>query len=299
MKMPYFTRLLRDAGVKFWRDNGPWLGAALAFYLSLSLSPLLLTLVMIAGAVFGAEAARGELVGQLRATVGQEAAVVIEQMLARSSSTEQGIWAGLVVVATLVVGASGIFSSLQSALNRIWQVPGIPASSGILTMFRERLSSFLLVCVTALLVIVSLIATAVLTSLDSRMVRWLPGAAPLAEIGHLVVSLVLTSVLFAMIFKWLPEVDLGWRDVWLGAFITALMFTIGRYPIGLYLGTVATSSVYGAAGAFAVLLVWIYYSSQILLFGAELTFVHARGRLAENPAAPAGAKHAASPAGNQ
>jgi membrane protein len=269
-------KLLKDSGVKFWGDNGQRLGAALAFYTALSLSPLLLILVAIVGLGFGQEAARGELVGQLRGVIGQEAAVTVEQLVARSAISSHGIAAAVIAFVVLLVGASTVFAELQSALNTIWQVPGRKSPSGIMAFVRERLMSFALVAGTALLLLTSLVISAILSGVNDSMPGWLPEWLGLVSALNFVITFALTTVLFAMIFKWLPEIDLAWADVWLGAAVTAGLFAVGRYLIGLYLGRAAIGSAYGAAGTFVVLLVWVYYSTQILLFGAELTFMYAK-----------------------
>lgn len=269
-------RLVKDAGVKFWEDKGPRLGAAMAYYTALSLSPLLLAVVAIAGLAFGEGAARGEIVEQFRDTIGTEAAAFVEQLVLKSASRTNGVIAAGVAIAVLFFGASGVFAELQSALNTIWKVPGRKSEGGILTAVKERLLSFSLVCAVAFLLLVSLVVTALLAGINSAVVGWMPGTDALAQVINLVLNFALTTALFAMIFKWLPETRLAWRDVLIGAAFTAALFSIGRYLIGLYLGRAAIGSTYGAAGAFVVLLVWIYYSTQILLFGAELTFVYAQ-----------------------
>jgi membrane protein len=197
-------------------------------------------------------------------------------MVLKSSSQTNGVIATAVALAVLFFGASGVFADLQSALNTIWKVPGKEPTGGVLTLVRERLLSFSLVCGTAFLLLVSLVVTAVLAGLNARVAGWMPGMDALAQVINLVLNFALTAALFAMIFKWLPETQLAWRDVGVGAAVTALLFSVGRYLIGLYLGTAAVGSTYGAAGAFVVLLVWIHYSTLILLFGAELTFVYAQ-----------------------
>jgi len=268
--------LFKDSGAKFIDDKAPRIGAALAYYTALSLSPLLLAVVAIAGLAFGQEAARGEIVDQFRDTIGTEAASFVEQMVLKSASQSSGIVATVIALTVLFFGASGVFADLQSALNTIWKVPGREPKGGILTIVKERLLSFSLVCGAAFLLLVSLVATAVLAGINSRMTGWMPGTVALAEVLTFVLNFVLTAGLFALIFKWLPETKLSWRDVGVGACVTAGLFSVGRYLIGLYLGKAAVGSTYGAAGAFVVLLVWIYYSTQILLFGAELTFVYAQ-----------------------
>ena len=269
-------QLLKDAGKKFLADGGPRLGAALAFYTALALSPLLLVVVAIAGLVFGEEAARGEIVEQLRDTIGQEAATVIEKLVAQSAVTSNGILTTVIALGVLAFGASGVFAELQSALNTIWKAPGRKPEGGIRALVKARLLSFSLVCGTAFLLIVSLVVSAILSAVNQTVTGWLPGMDLLAQAANFLLTLALLILLFAMIFQWLPETDLAWSDVWVGAAVTAILFSIGKYLIGLYLGKAAVGSAYGAAGAFVVLLVWIYYSTQIVLFGAELTYVYAR-----------------------
>lgn len=268
--------LARDSGKRFMADNCPRLGAAMAYYTALSLSPLLLTVVGLAGLVYGREAARGGIVEQFRDTIGEQAASFVEQMVLKSSEPKHGIAATVIALVVLFFGASGVFSELQSALNAVWKVPGKPSSGGILTMVKERLLSFSLVCGAAFLLLVSLVVSAVLAGIDSHILGWLPGTEWLAQILSLLVNFALTAALFAMMFKWLPETHLAWKDVWVGAAVTSLLFSVGRFLIGLYLGKAAVGSTYGAAGSLIVLLVWIYYSTQILLFGAELTFIYAQ-----------------------
>jgi membrane protein len=284
-------QLLKDAGKKFWSDQSPRLGAALAFYTALALSPLLLAVVAIAGFVFGEEAARGEIVEQLRDTVGQEAATVIESLVARSAATSDGILASAIALGVLAFGASGVFAELQGALNTIWKLPGRKVEGGIWSLVKSRLLSFSLVCGTAFLLIVSLVVSAVLSAVNQTVTGWLPGMDLIAQVSNFLITLLLLIMLFAMIFQWLPETDLAWSDVWVGAAVTAILFSIGKYLIGLYLGKAAVGSTYGAAGAFVVLLVWVYYSAQIVLFGAELTYVYAQRfghGFGENPAPLAG-----------
>ncbi|HEY1188832.1 MAG TPA: YihY/virulence factor BrkB family protein [Gemmata sp.] len=268
--------LLKDSATKFMDDKAMRLSAALAYYTTLSLSPLLLVVVAIAGLAFGPEAARGEIVLQFRDTIGEEAASFVEQLVLRSSSKSDGILATVIAVGVLVFGASGVFSEMQSALNTIWKVPGHKSEGGFLTIVKERLLSFSLVCGAAFLLLTSLVVTAVLAGINSHVAGWLPGMDVLAQVVNFVLNFALTAALFAMIFKWLPETKLSWHDVGIGAGVTALLFSVGRFLIGLYLGRAAVGSTYGAAGAFVVLLVWVNYSSMILLFGAELTFVYAQ-----------------------
>ena len=268
-------QLFQESAKKFLSDQCPRLGAALAFYTALSLSPLLLAVVAIAGFVFGEEAARGELVEQMRDVVGQEGAVVIEQLVAKSGSTTNGIIAAAFAFGVMAFGASGVFAELRGALNTVWQVPGRQPAAGAWSLVKSRLLALSLVGGAAFLLLASLVISAILSAVSSTVTGWMPGMDILAQVTNFIVTRDLT-LLFTMIFQWLPETDLAWSDVWVGASITAALFSVGKYLIGLYLGRAAVGSAYGAAGAFVVLLVWIYYSTQILLFGAELTFVYAR-----------------------
>lgn len=275
MTLHDIARLLKDAGKKFWNDNGPRLSAALAFYLVLSLSPLVLTVVGIVGAIYGEDAARGEIVHQIRGTVGTQAATAIEQVLAHTTIENHGVWSAIIALFTLAIGASGLFSSLQSTINAIWSSPAKAHSSGMLHAIRERLLALALVGGSAILLLLSLVISSVLTGVNDRVAGWLPHSAWIAEIINFFVSLALAATLFAMIFKWLPDAALDWSDVWLGAVITAVLMILGRYPISFYLHEVSVGSAFGAAETFVVFMVWAYYSSQILLFGAELTYVYA------------------------
>jgi membrane protein len=275
MKIGEMGKLIKRAGVKFWKDGGPRLSASMAFYLILSLYPLTLSVIAIAGFFFGQEAARGELVTQIRGTVGSDGAVVIEQLVAQAAMSQHGIWSGLLAMAMLLVGASGLFSSIQSALNTIWQVPDRKSTSGFVTIIREQFLTFILVWGTACLLLISLIITAILTSINERVADFLPYPSWFAEALNLVVSFGLTTTLFAMIFKLLPETNLAWSDIWLGASITSGMIAAGRYPISLYLNKMSYLSAFGAAEALVIFLIWVYYTSWLFLFGAELTFVYA------------------------
>ncbi len=273
MKFADLWPLVRQTVQEFRADNGPRLGAALAFYTALSLSPLLLVVIAIAGAVFGAEAARGEIASQIQDMVGAEGAKAIEGMLANQPSGT-GTLMTVVGIGTLIAGATGVFAQLQEALDTVWNVRR-PSAGGIWSMVRDRMLSFSLVFGLAFLLLVSLVLTALLTALNGWLERNLPGAGLWIGIGNQVLSFALTAALFALIFKILPHARPTWRDVGIGAIITASLFTLGKYLIGLYLGRAAVGSAYGAAGSFVVVLVWIYYSTQILLIGAELTQVYA------------------------
>lgn len=260
-------------------DGVPRLGASLAFYTLFAIGPILLIATAVTGAVFGRDAAQGEIIGQLERLIGSEGARAVQSMLAAAGrNTSGGILATVMGTLTLIVGATGAFLELQAALNVIWRVKPKPGFS-IKTFFGNRLRSFGLVLGVGFLLLVSLVVSAGLAAFG----RWLGGLDGLVLLWNgvdLVVSLCVFTVMFAALYRFLPDVKLRWRDVWMGAFATALLFSIGKSLIGLYLGQSSMASSYGPAGSVIVLLLWVYYSSQIVLFGAEFTRIwteHAEG----------------------
>jgi membrane protein len=238
----------------------------------LSIAPLLVVVTTIGGLVFGAQAARGELVQQLQGLVGQQGAEALQTMLANAYHPAAGIIASVIGIIVLLLSATGVFVEMQASLNRIWGVQS-RAPGGVWGFLRTRLLSFLMIMAIGLLLLASLALSAVLTAVGHYVAG--AGSAALWQGINIVVSLAVITVLFALIFKVLPEAHVAWKDVWIGAALTAVLFTLGKYLIGLYLTTSAVGSTYGAAGSLAVFLVWVYYSAQILFFGAELTQVYA------------------------
>jgi membrane protein len=262
--------LLVQSVTAWWRDGGPRLGAALSYYTVFSLAPVLVVSVAIGGLVFGAEAASGRIVEQLGGLMGPEGASAVETLLERASLRPgAGIGATAFGVAAILFGASGAFAELQNALNRILNVEP-PRGSRWWSILRTRLASFSLVLVIGFLLLVSLVVSAALGALDD-IVRGGGALQPLMQALHLLVSFAAVTALFAAIFRVLPDTRLPWRDIWPGAAAAALLFSVGKFAIGLYLGNTAVASVYGAASSVVVLLVWVYYSAQILFLGAELT----------------------------
>ena len=272
--------VLRRAIAGWWNDNVPHLGAALSYYTLFALAPILIVAIAIAGLAFGAEAVRGELVGQLDGLVGHDGAKAIQAMLEGASKPSSSIPATVIGVITFFLGATGAFLELQTALNIIWRVKPKASRHWIKVLAIERLISFGLVVGVGFLLLTSLVVSAGLSALDKYLGDTYPGAAVLWQALNVIVSLGVVTLLFAMIYKVLPDVELAWSDVWVGGLVTAGLFTIGKSLIGLYLGTSGFSSSYGAAGSVVVLLVWVYYSSQIILLGAEFTreYVAAFGR---------------------
>ena len=266
--------LLKETYQEFNEDKAPRLGAALAYYMLFSLAPLLVVVIAIAGLAFGEEAARGQIVGAISGLVGQQGAEAIQTMIQGASHPASGILATIIGLVTLLLGASGVFGELQDALNTIWEVTEKPGQ-GIVHMIRERFFSFSLVVGTGFLLLVSMVITAGLQAFGKVLAGVMPGGDLFLEILNFIISLAVTTLLFALVYKVLPDAEIAWRDVWIGALVTAILFSIGRIAIGFYLGRSATASTYGAAGSLVVVILWIYYSAQILFFGAEFTQVYA------------------------
>jgi membrane protein len=253
------------------------MGGALAYLTLFSIAPLLIIVIAVAGFFLGEEAARGEIVTQLRGLLGEDGATAIQALLESASKPEEGLFATVVSILLLLVGATSIFAELQSDLDRIWRAETKP-TGGLWSLLRSRLLSFGMVLVLAFLLLVSLVVSAALSALGNWWGGWFEGWAVLLETLNFVVALAITTGLFALIYKLLPRVDIAWHDVWIGAIVTALLFAVGKFLIGLYIGQSGVASGFGAAGSFVVLLIWVYYSSQIFLLGAEFTWVYAHER---------------------
>jgi membrane protein len=271
--------MLRQTVFAWIDDKAPQLGAALAFYTALSIAPLLVISLGIAALVFGQEAARGGVQDQMQFLVGDQGAKAIDEMISNANNTGKGVVATGLSLVILLVGASGVFGQLQQSLNAIWKVQP-KGGRGIVGIIRDRFLSFVMVLGSAFLLLVSLLLSAALASLENVTSSLPASMLWTSQLLHIGVSFVVITLLFAMMYKYLPDAKIAWQDVWLGATITAVLFTVGKFAIGLYLGHSSMASSYGVAGSFVVLLVWVYYSAQILFLGAEFTQVHAseRGR---------------------
>jgi len=258
-----------------WRDDrAPTLAAALALYTILSLAPLLVIAVAVAGLLFGNDAARGELTRQFDTLVGTNGSAAVQAILANAGTKSDGITATIIGVIVLFFGASGVFIELHDSLNAIWGVKPKPGT-GLVALVRQRLVSFAMVLGVGFLLLVSLVFSAVLSALGDYFQTRLPGGVALWSATNFVIALAVTTGSFALIYKLVPDAKVAWNDVWVGAVITATLFAIGKTLIGLYLSRAAVGSAYGAAGSLIVLVVWVYYSSQILLLGAEFTRTYA------------------------
>ncbi len=277
MNLRRLPSLLKQTASEWLDDNAPSRAASLSYYTIFSIAPLLLIAVAVAGLVFGQKAVHGEVSAQLQGLLGAGSAEAIEQMMASASKVGSGVVASIIGIVLLILGACGAFVELQDALNAMWGVDK-KKTSGVFGFLRARLLSFAMIGVIAFLLLVSLVVSAALAAVGHFAKDSLPAGEVLFHIANFLVSFAVITFLFAAIFKILPDAKVPWRDVWFGAAVTSLLFVIGKLAIGLYLGKSSTASSYGAAGSFAVLLIWIYYSSMIVFFGAEFTQVYARAK---------------------
>ncbi len=267
---------LGKATIDAWtEDKAASQGAALAFYSILSIGPLLLLVLAAASAIFGAEAAQGRIVQQMTNLVGTDGAKAIEDIIKASTHDRNGLWATILSVVTLLFSASGVFGEMQSALNTIWHAEPKP-NRGLWGLVQDRFLSFTMVFGTCFLLLVSMVLSAVLSAVANYAAAQSNGFSGILQVADLVISLAIVTLLFALLYKYVPDIKIAWRDVWVGAAITALLFIIGKFLIGWYLGYSNMASSYGAAGSVIILMVWVYYSAQILLLGAAFTHAYAQ-----------------------
>lgn len=259
-----------------WVDDfAPSMGAAISYYTAFSIAPLLVIVIAIAGFVFGEEAVRGALQGQISGLVGQDGAIAIEGLISSAREPAEGIVASGISIALLLVGATTVFAEIQSALDRIWHVPERAKPSGLWGLLRARFLSFGLILGLAFLLIASLAVSAAVAAVGTWFSSAMPGGELFVMALNLALSVAIETVLFAMIYKLMPSTKIAWSDVWVGAFVTSLLFELGKVLIGFYVGKAGISSTYAAAGSLAVILIWVYYAAQIFLLGAEFTKVYA------------------------
>jgi len=241
--------------------------------------------IAVAGLVFGQEAAQGQIIGQIQGLVGEESAKAIQSMIEEARKPAAGIIATVLALVLLLLGATGVFAQLQETLNIIWRVEAKP-EQGIWKILKDRFISLLAVLGTGFLLLISLVISAGLSAIGTTLEHFLPVTGLVLQLINFFVSFAIVTLLFAMIYKLLPDASIQWSDVWIGAIITSLLFTIGKFVIGFYLGSSDVGLAYGAAGSLVVILIWVYYASQIFLFGAEFTAVYAESRgsrLASSP----------------
>lgn len=273
MSMRGIVEVFKVAYAEWSEDKASRLAASLSYYSAISLAPLLIVTLGIAGLFFGHEAVTGQVSSQIQGLVGQQGAQVIQDIIANANKPTTGIVSTVVGAVILLLGASGVFGALQDGLNTVWEVKPKPGR-GVVGIIKDRFLSLTMVLGVGFLLLISLALSAALSALGKYLGGVLPLPAIALEIINLGISVGVITLLFALVFKTLPDVEIDWADVWIGAGITALLFTIGKFAIGLYLGRSTVGSTYGAAGSLVVILIWIYYSAQILFFGAELTQVY-------------------------
>lgn len=275
MKLKTVWSLASETMISWSDDYAASMGAALAYYTMFSIAPLLLIVISVAGLVFGEQAARGEIMSQLDTLMGTDGAKAVQELLTSVNHPETGLWATVFGVGALVVGATTVFGELQNALDRIWQAPEPVQTGSIWRWIRSRLLSLGMIFGIGFLLMVSLVASAMLSAVQRWFGRYVD-LGPLAAFIDFAVSFCFITVAFAMIYKLMPRVRVMWKDVWIGAVVTALLFTIGKMAIGIYIGRSAVASVFGAAASLVAMVVWVYWSAQIFLIGAEFTWVYAR-----------------------
>ena len=271
-----FLRLLKEAALAWNSDGAASMGAAIAYYTIFSIAPLLVITMAIAGFFFGAEAAQGQVYAQARSLLGEEGATALQGLVQSASKPTEGILATIVSLLFMVLGASGVFAELQGAMDRIWQAPVSDKQSGLWYLLRRRIFTFGMLLAVAFLLLVSLAVSALISTIQTV---WGPQNSILEIVWqgiNFLVSFIIVSGLFALIFKLLPRVKVAWKDVVVGAVITALLFNIGKFLIGLYIGKTGAVSGFGAAGSVIAMVLWVYYSAQIFLFGAEFTWLFAK-----------------------
>jgi membrane protein len=282
--------MARESVTSWLADFAPSMGAGLAYYTAFSLAPLLVIVITVAGLFLGTDAASGYVYAQLADLLGQPGADAVQGMVENAGRTEQGVVGPIVSVALLLIGATTVFAELQSDLDRIWKAPAARTPTGLWALVRRRLLSLGMVVSIGFLMLVSLVMSAALAAVGKWWGSWLEHLQWLLHALDFAVSIVVISLLFALMYKILPRVKIGWRDVWVGAIATALLFTVGKFLVGLYIGKSRVASGFGTAGSLVVLLVWVYYSAQIFLLGAEFTWVYAHrfgSRRGQDKPAPA------------
>ena len=261
---------------EWWHDDVFRMSASLAFYTIFSIAPVLLIVVGLTSLFYARETAVDRIVWEIQGLVGEHGAQLVRDVLAASNEPSKSIWAIVAGVVTFLLGATAVFAELQTALNKIWDVEAKPRRGVILEFVIDRLRSFSISLGVGFLLLVSLVMSAAISAAQAYMESRVPGMPGLWQAVNIIASFLVTAMLFAMIYKFLPDATIAWKDVWIGAAVSSALFTGGKYLIGVYLGQTATASTFGAAGSLAVLLIWVYYSALISFFGAEFTQVYAR-----------------------
>lgn len=276
MKLKPFFSLLKATAAEWWNDNTFRLAASLAFYTIFSLAPIIIISIGVAGLFLGRERAARGIMGQLETLTGPQGGAAIHQLSTSIPNEHNGPLAIAIGILAVLIGSTVVFAELQSALNQIWDVQIRPERSFLRGLIRDRLQSFALALSVGFLLLVSLVVSAVISGLAVHLQQRTPDMPWIWQTANAVISFVIVTILFGLIYKYLPDVKITWSDVSMGAAVTAVLFTVGKYLIGAYLGRFAVASTYGAAGSFVLFLLWVYYSALICFFGAEFTQVYAR-----------------------
>lgn len=282
MTLNSLYQLAKTALGNWINDYAPSMGAALAYYTVFSIAPLLVIVIAAAALIFGEELARAAIIEQASGMIGENGAKAIESMLASAQKPKQGVIASILGILILIIGATTVFAELETNLNRVWKVEP-DQGSGLWHFTRTRLLAFGMVLAIGFLLIISLVVSAGIAAWGKYWSGWFDGWEVVLHAANFVVSVTIITVLFAIIYKFIPRVAIRWRDVWIGALVTSLLFTLGKFLIGIYIGKAGVESSYGAAGALAVILIWVYYSAQIFLLGAEFTKVYAESHGSRKP----------------
>ena len=279
MKLKATFDLFKEIIAEWNKDKAPRLAAALAYYAIFSIAPLLIVAIWIAGLIYGQQAAEGHIVDQIQSIVGKNGAAVIQTMIDGASRTPSGWLASVIGIVALFFGATGLFGQVQDALDTIWEIPPRSAKSiklSLIILVKEKLLAFAMVLLIGILLLLSLAASAILSGVSQFLSDTAPERLFVLQVINFALPFGIVALLSAIVYKILPDTSIAWKDVWPGAALTSLLFTLGKYLIGSYLAHSSVASIYGAAGSLVVLLLWIYYSAQIFLFGAEFTEVYAR-----------------------
>jgi membrane protein len=283
MKFARLRQLLTAAFGAWWDDRAMTYGASISYYTLFALAPVLLMAIAIAGIFFGQDAVRGVVVEQLASMIGLKGAAVLEDLIASASNFGSGVLGGIAGFLLFLLAATGVFVELQDALNAIWKVKR-QERSGLITFLRTRLLSLAVIVGIGFVLMVAFVLDATLSAVGAYISSFVPGLAALLHVLNFMLSLVVTTLLFGVIYKVLPDADLSWRDVRTGAIVTALLFALGKFLIAFYIGKSDPASSYGASASVITIMIWVYYSSQIVLFGAEITKVYTETRGTRSPA---------------
>lgn len=270
-----FIDIIKTTIMAWLDDGGPRLAAALAYYTIFALAPILIFVIAIAGLVLSQDVVRAEVLQQIESAVGPQSAELVDNLITNMSSSGSGLISTLLGIGALLFGALGVFNNLQVALDKMWDVSEDAQSGGVQGFIQDKLLSFGMLLLIGLLLLLSLVLSTVISSLSLAVTGTIPGSDILVRIANFAVSFAVITLLFALTFKYLPHAKIEWRDVWVGAGVTALLFSIGKLLLSLYLGRSTLASPYGTAGAIILILAWVYYSAQIVLVGAEFTQVYA------------------------